>query len=140
MAEYEIQVYTVPEVAQMLDWPKSLAYEALEQGKFPFPVIRLGPKKWVVPKKPVDAFLSGEQPARTLRLPWQKGGRGRPAKWKPSETINYNVPIPIDLHERFTAVCKYINSTITPPLTKGDWIRIALEEFIQRRPIKKTQE
>jgi hypothetical protein len=81
----------------------------------------------------VDRFLEGK-PNRTQIPPHKKGKRGAQKKWNPDECIHYNFPVPVDLDERFSQVVDAINEEFDYPLPKSDFQRLAIEEFIQRRP------
>lgn len=133
MAEKECFVYTVPEVCGLLGIGKVEAYHMIEQGEFPFPLLRIGERKWLVPKAPVDRFLKGVA-NQSQRMPWVAGKRGRPRKFQRGEYINYNYQVSVETDKRFTAVCNAINQTLASPLSKGDYVRLALNEFIDRRP------
>lgn len=132
-AVYKEEVYTMDQVINILGLYRNEAYRMLNEGTFPFPAIQLGPKTWRIPKKPVDDFLAGNLP-RDYKPPWKKGRYGRTPKWRKGEKVNYNVPIPLTMHQQFTEVCERENKKMISPITKGDWIRLALQEFIDRRP------
>jgi len=51
--------YTVEEAATLLGIGRTLAYELIRRNKFPVPVIRLGARRIVVPRVPLDEMLAG---------------------------------------------------------------------------------
>ncbi len=106
--------------------------------EFPFPGIKIR-NKWYFPKKAVDEFLEGFNPRKHKPL-WQKKSPGRPRRWNPDEVVHYNQPIPKKLDTLFNKVIYGINDSIPNPITKGDFLRLAIEEFITRRPEYLSQE
>lgn len=131
----QIDVYTLEEIIEKFGIPpkeKQNIVSEIQKGTFPIPALKIR-HKYLFPKKPIDDFLKGYNP-QSVRLPWQKKQRGRPRKWLPTETVHLNFPVPADLNEKFDMICKNINKTISAPLSKGDFLRIAIEEFIERRP------
>ena len=126
-----VETYTVPEVCQMMGWSaKSHTYDGIRKNGFPFPVIEFQ-GKFVVPKKPVDRFLKeGKRPNYT-------GVQGRPKKWVKGEYRWFNFRVPIDLVNEFVAVCEHFNSQMDTPIDLDDYRRIAIREFVQRRPLPK---
>jgi len=130
MAKKELMVYGVPEVCQMLGYPeKSRTYDDIRNGKFPFPVLEIRPGQFVVPRKQVDAFLERG------KLPNSINNKGRPKIWFKGEFVWWRFEVPIDLAEAFKIVVKETNKTLSSPLTFNDAKRLAIEEFIERRPI-----
>lgn len=104
----------------------------IKKGEFPLPAIQIK-NRWYFPKRPVDDFLNGMKPQNVVP-PWLKVKRGRPRKFIPGEYVNYNYRIPLDLDKKFNMVIKNINEKIPNPMPKGDFLRLAIEEFIDRRP------
>jgi excisionase family DNA binding protein len=49
--------YTVEEAATLLGIGRTLAYDLIRRGEFPVPVIRLGARRIVVPRVPLDEML-----------------------------------------------------------------------------------
>jgi hypothetical protein len=130
MATKKVQTYTVPEVCEMLGITKTgELYDKIRAGDFPFPVIEYAQNKFIVPRKPVDAFL------RDGKLPNSKGNRGRPKIWHKGEFVWWRFEVPIDLAEAFKMVVRHMNKSLSSPLTFNDAKRLAIEEFIERRPI-----
>jgi hypothetical protein len=130
------EVYTLEEVFEMLginsDSEKASARKDIKNGTFPFPTLYIR-NRHLVPKKPIDDFLAGFKP-QSYKPPWQQLKKGRPRKWIPSETTNLNFPVSKNLNNLFEEICNNINKSIPNPLTKGDFLRLAMEEFIERRP------
>ncbi|MFA5629804.1 MAG: hypothetical protein WC958_06160 [Dehalococcoidales bacterium] len=128
--------YSLKEVIAMLGMTVNYGYELAENGQFPFPVIQVNKTERAVPKKPVDDFLNkGKVPrAAKIMAPWNTGKPGRTPKWTPGNHINWNYPIPKELNDKFNLVLKNMNKTLTSPIDKGEAIRLAAEEFVQRRP------
>ena len=61
--EAERLTLTIPEVAKTLRVSRKLAYDLASQGKIP--VIRVGQKRLLVPRKSLEDFLAGKwQPAQ----------------------------------------------------------------------------
>lgn len=130
MATKKVYTYTVPEVCEMLGIPKnSDVYDKLRAGTFIFPSIEYNPNKFLIPKKPVDAFL------KEGKLPNSKGNRGRPKIWHKGEFVWWRFEVPLDLAEAFKIVVQHTNKTLSSPITYNDAKRLAIEEFIERRPI-----
>ena len=130
MAKKELMTYTVPEVCQMIGYPeKQHTYDNIRDGKFPFPVLEIRPGQFVVPRKQVDAFL------QEGKLPNSINNKGRPKIWHKGEFVWWRFEVPIDLAEAFKIVVQHINKTLSSPLTYNDAKRLAIEEFIERRPI-----
>lgn len=46
--------------AELLNIPRSTAYELKRQGRFPVPVLRVSERKWVVAVARIEEFLSGK--------------------------------------------------------------------------------
>jgi predicted DNA-binding transcriptional regulator AlpA len=134
---YREETYSADEVITMLKLHRQEAYEMLNKEEFPFPAIQVSPNSWRIPKKPVDDFLAGNLP-RNYQPPWHKGRRGRPPKWKNGEYVHYNFHVPLDLHEVLNEVIEWENKKLPSPMPKGDWLRLALVEFVQRRPKPET--
>jgi len=124
------ETYTVPEVCRMMGWHEKNVYKAIKRGDFPFPLIEFQ-GKFVVPKKQVDRFL------KEGKMPNFTGTQGRPKRWVKGEYKWFHFRVPIDLAEEFEAICKYLNSQMDSPIDLDDYRRIAIREFVQRRPIPK---
>ena len=63
MGDNERLTLTILETARLLGCSRGLAYELASQGKIP--VIRVGQKRLLVPRKSLEDFLAGKwQPAR----------------------------------------------------------------------------
>jgi hypothetical protein len=129
MAKKELYTYTVPEVIQMLGLPEKYAYQQIKQGRFMFPVLEISEGNFRIPRKPVDAFIEKG------KLPNSIGNTGRPRIWFKGEYVWWRFEVPIDLAEAFKAVVKHMNKSLSSPLTFNDAKRLAIEEFIERRPI-----
>lgn len=94
---------------------------------FPFKVIKVG-KNYLIPRKQVDDFLQyGKNPIDTRRL-------GRKKKWIEGEFIFYRFQVPNELNNQFERVIENINRGLPSAINKADFQRIAIIEFIQRRP------
>ena len=52
-------VYSVEAAARALRIGRTLAYELIRRGDFPVPVIRLGARRIVIPRAPLDELLEG---------------------------------------------------------------------------------
>lgn len=132
MARRKLMTYTVPEVCQMMGMPeKSDTYRRIRDGRFPFPVIEYAEGKFLVPRKTVDEFL------QKGNLPTGVQNKGRPPRWVKGQYVNYNFRVPNDIDEQFKAICDYLNSQATMPIGYDDYKRLALREFIARRPLPK---
>ena len=131
MAKKELLTYTVPEVCQMIGMrEKSDTYRKIERGDFPFPVIQIAEDKYVVPRKPVDDFLAGKKPHFSYN-----NNKGRPRIWHKGEFVWWRFEVPNDLAEAFKIVVNHMNKSLSSPITYNDAKRLAIEEFIERRPI-----
>mgnify|MGYP000908402718 CR=1 FL=1 len=53
---------TVEEAATMLGIGRNTAYEAVRQGRFPVPVVKIG-KRYVIPRLPLERLLAGDVPS-----------------------------------------------------------------------------
>lgn len=126
------ETYTVPEVCQMMGWHKAHVYEHIRKGTFPFPVIEFQ-GKYVVSKAAVDRFIKEQ------KRPNYTGDQGRPKRWIKGEYKWFHFRVPIDLAEEFEAICKYLNSQMDSPIDLDDYRRIAIREFVQRRPIPEDE-
>jgi predicted DNA-binding transcriptional regulator AlpA len=133
MATTKIKTYDVREVCEMLGMEYQTAIDRIKKSKFPFPVIQVGEKRWVVPRKHVDRVLGGKDGDFCEKLQQNKG---RPRIWHKGEYVNWNFPVPNDLAEAFKAVVDALNKTLTSPLTYNQAKLLAFEEFIERRPIE----
>lgn len=124
------EVYTIEEVMEKLKIPrKDIIIKAVEDGVFPFPSIKIG-KFILFSKTAIDNFLYNRK-----KTPWEGIRKNiNRRRWIPSQTVHLNYPCPIELNEKFNKVIKKINATLPEPLPKGDFIRLAIEEFIERRP------
>jgi excisionase family DNA binding protein len=58
---------TIPEVARVLRISRGLAYELAKQNKLPVTVLRLGEKRMVVPRRELEALLSGTVSNKDLK-------------------------------------------------------------------------
>ncbi len=133
MATTRLETYTVPEVCQILGiQSKNDAYEMIDKGTFPFSVVQIGPRNWRVHKKQVDKYIA------TGELPELKK-TGRPKKWVKGEYIWYKYRVPLELDDEFKAVCEYLNARMDNPADLDDYRRIAIREFVQRRPIPEDE-
>lgn len=130
------KTYPLKQVIGMLGMTMNYGYELASSGKFPFPIIQVNVADKAVPKKPVDDFLErGIMPKKySGKSDWIQGKRGPLEKWTPSNHVNWNLPIMIALNNRFNQVIRNMNKELVSPIDKGDAIRLAAEEFIQRRP------
>jgi len=138
MGAHETEVYYLYNVGEMLGISKREMERIVEKNfeNFPFSVLKIhkGDKPhYVVPKKQVDDYLKkGKKPQVS------KFNKGRPAKWHKEEYVTWQYNIPNELNERFDAVILNINKEnlrkYGTVMYKGDFIRLAVEEFIQRRP------
>lgn len=132
----EKQAYTLEEVAKILGMEGNrqtdILRKQIQEGTFPFPVLQIR-SRYFVSKQAVDDFVKGNKSCRYNQA-YNKETRGRPKRWIPSDTVNYNYPIPKELHNKFNKVCEGINKNLPNPLPKGDVLRLAIEEFIDRRP------
>jgi len=127
MIEYE--AYPFYTVCEQFGLSKNEAQTLVENDfrDFPFKVIKVG-KNYLVPRKQVDDFLEyGKKPLDTSRL-------GRKRKWFPGEFIFYRFQVPNQLNKQFERVIESINRELPSALNKADFQRIAIIEFIQRRP------
>jgi len=128
-----VKTYTVPEVANLLGdklvgfKEKKNLYNMIDAGRFPFTVYQVGERKFLVDKRQVDNFLE------TGKLP-DIYNKGRSKKWHSGEYVNWNFRIPKDLAFSFNALCEYLNSKVVTPLSLNDYRRLAIKEFIDRRP------
>lgn len=129
-------VYTIEEVIEKLRIPrKDMLMKAVDNNEFVFPSVKIG-KLYLFPKAPIDAFLRGERDTKTgwWKKPRKYPTKTRRARWDPANTVYLNYPCPRELNDKFDKVIEMINETLPQKLPKGDFIRLALEEFIERRP------
>lgn len=130
----EKKVYTLYELASLLGWEKNQMQHLIESEKFdtiPFKVLHIG-NSYCVSKKQVDNFLeSGRKPT------WKKGSQvGRKPKWKGNnDYCNINIPIENSLYDEFKECIDYLNSISVMQTTYREGIYVAMQEFVQRRPI-----
>lgn len=127
-----IQTYSLIDVGRMCGIPKSTINHIVEKRQFdriPFTVIQIA-NRFVCPKKQVDKFF---EEGKLPNFNKQKTV-GRPKKWYTGEYKTYNFPVPMTLHEDFMEVVNRLNKTTSLSLTKRDYIYVAMQEFIDRRP------
>lgn len=134
MATTKVLTYEVKEVAEMLGMEYATALNLIKSGTFPFPVIQVGVKRWVVPRKAVDAKLKEASGGDLTDM--MRGRRGRKKKWVKGEYLNWNFPVPLDLAEAFNFVVDRMNEKLAAPLSYHDARLLAVQEFIERRPIE----
>ena len=131
----EMQAYNLYQVAEMLGMTKNDMQCIIDRGfeGFPFSVIKTGmkdgPRMYIVPKHQVDTWLSKGS------VPQPKVGRNTPNKKYPkAEYTRYNLPISRMVDAKLMKVWKGINKELSAPVDKYDLVRLAIEEFIERRP------
>ena len=128
----ESQVYEVYAAGTMLGLEKTEVQNLVERGefpceRFPFQVMRIG-RSLVTPRKPIDDFLEFG------RKPRLKDKRGRKKRWIDGEFLWYRFPVPNELDEQFDLIIKNVNKELPSKMDKADFQRLAIIEFIQRRP------
>jgi excisionase family DNA binding protein len=131
MAVTQTKTYTVQQVADMVGMARQALMQLIKKNKFPFPVIQMG-TTWMVPRKAVDKFMQDD---RFDFIDYVKG-QGRPRKWVKGQYTTWNYKIPIDLAEAFKAVVGELNSSLPAPISYNDARLLALQEFVERRPIE----
>ena len=125
------KTYPLKQAIELLGMRLDNGYEMAKNGTFPFPVIQVGENAWAVPKKPVDDFLEqGKLPPRLSRTARTK----RQEVWNSSNSVNWNYPVPKELHETFRRVVKNMNKALANPISLEQAKRLAAKEFIDRRP------
>lgn len=136
MATNKVLTYTLPEVCVMIGIDHETGKNLAKRGKFPFPVIQIGVDKsarYLIPRKHVDDFLlkgkKGDLTGDTAKK------FGRPRKWFKGEFVNWNYKIPSELAEAFNITVDAMNVGMASPLSYLDAKLLALQEFIERRPI-----
>ncbi len=132
----EKQVYTAIEVATMFGMTKqekASMTKDLDEGKFPIPAFRIR-NRWYFNKKTINRLFDGkgDYSGDTPTLDEIKSNRFR--KEDPAKMASITFKVKRQLNDQFNRVCTNINMEIDKPLNKGDYLRIALEEFIERRP------
>lgn len=128
----EIQAYTTKEVSELLGIAdNNTVKRSVLEGTFPFPAILIK-GKYYYPKKPIDDWLKGKKP-QSMEPAYDRN-KGQKKKWTKENSLNWNYPMPRSLNDKFDKVCQRINETLSTPILKGDFIRVAIEEFIERRP------
>jgi len=134
MATTKTLTYSVFEVAEMLGMERNTAMTMIKKNKFPFPVIQVGDKCWVVPRKAVDKRLKEGKDGEDLTE--YRSHRGKKKKWNKGEYIHWNFPIPNDLAEAFRYIVDKMNEKLAAPLSYTDARLLAVQEFIERRPVE----
>jgi predicted DNA-binding transcriptional regulator AlpA len=132
----DVEVYTIQEICEMFDIDyerqKSTIHQQIKSKRWIFPTIQVG-KRFVVSKPLVDKTL------RTGKVP-NLLGIGRPTRWYQGEYKEWNFRVSIPMHEAFKVVCENENRKLKelgePPISLGDYRRLAMQEFIERRPVK----
>lgn len=129
----KVLTYDVSEVCDMLGMEKTTALAMIKKNKFPFPVIQVGDKRWVVPRASVDkALKEGKTTDRTEEYIKHTSPL---KKWYKGEYTNWNFQVPNDLAEAFKIVADEENKQLATPMNYNDFRRLAIVEFIERRPI-----
>ncbi len=126
------ETYTISEVSRLLGITIKEIKVELEKRTFPFPAIKLK-KTYYFPKAPLDAFLRGDNHP-SANIYGSKDEVGAKPKWKNREKINWNYPIPRELSDQFDRITQNQNKELMHPLHKGDYVIIAVKEFVERRP------
>jgi len=65
MTSHNRSTVTVEEAARLLGIGRSLAYEAVRNGSFPVPIIRVG-ARYLIPRAALERLLMGEDAVRDL--------------------------------------------------------------------------
>ena len=131
MAVTKTKTYTVQQVADMVGMSRHALMALIKKNKFPFPVTQFG-TNWVVPRKAVDKFMEDD---RFSFMDYVKG-QGRPPKWVKGQYTTWNYKIPLDLAEAFKVVVDELNRSLPAPISYLDARLLALQEFVERRPIE----
>jgi len=125
------KTYPLKVALELLGYDYEHGYEQAKNGTFPFPAIQISPNAWVVPKEPVDNYLKdGTLPPRLSRRARTK----RQEVWNSSNSVNWNYPVPKELHNTFRRVVKNMNKALANPINLEQAKRLAAKEFIDRRP------
>ena len=132
MAVTQTKTYTVQQVSDMVGMTRQALMTLIKKNKFPFPVIQMG-TTWMVPRKAVDKFMEDDSLGFKDLV---KGQGGRPVKWVKGEFVTWNYKIPIDLAEAFKVVVDNMNKSLPVPIGLLDARCLAIQEFIERRPIE----
>lgn len=128
----EIEVYTLEEVLKILGLNNTKnILEEIKNGEFPFPAININ-GEYMFPKKPINNFFNGYKVA-SYKPVRRNIFKGRPRKWKREETKYLNFPVSKKLSKQFNKLSRNINKKLPNPLTKSDFLRLAMEEFIEYR-------
>ena len=134
MATTKIATYPYEEVCEMLGIGRVPGLELIKKGKFPFPVIQVDKNKYVVPRKAVEKTLKEGNGGDLTEI--TRSRRGKKKKWVKGEYIHWNFPIPNDLAEAFNYIVDKMNESLAAPLSYTDARLLAVQEFIERRPIE----
>ena len=132
MAVTQTKTYTVQQVAEMVGMSRQDLMILIKKKKFPFPVIQVG-TNWVVPRVAVDRFMNDDSLGFKDLV---NGQGGRPVKWVKGEFVTWNYRLPIDLAEAFKVVVENMNKSLPVPIGLLDARCLAIQEFVERRPIE----
>jgi hypothetical protein len=129
LAQNAVEAYNLTEVGKMLGLCKETIQEIIDRtnADFPFTVIKVG-RFYLIPKYQVDGFL------KDGRVPAPKRVKGTLQRYDKNTHVTYNYYIPRVLDAKFDTIIKNMNKVLTSPLKKGEMLRIAIEEFVERRP------
>lgn len=132
---FDLEAYNFYQVCEKMGVKKADAQNIVERNfeGFPFNVIRTGmkagPNMYIVPRKQVDDFFAyGKMPHA------RKNMGKKDYSHSSTEFRTYTFRVPMWLDEKFNEILRNINLTLSSAVSKEAWVRLALEEFIERRP------
>jgi hypothetical protein len=129
------ECYKFKDAADKLGMTHRQLATAIKNGELELPYIKTGPgtQCYRFPKKAIDDFVAGKRPKK--KFSWEREQPDSRVKWLPGEYTRWpQLNVPNDLHERFETVHKNMEAYFGERILKDDLRRIALKEFLDRRP------
>ena len=129
-----VETVTLTEACERLGMRRADAVEAIKHGRFYFPAVK-DHADFLISKRAFNDFLEGKR-LKNIRNPYRIIDSNKKSKYSAENTKYMQCPVPIELWEQFTKIWENINKYVLKDtkISKIQLMRIAIEEFVERRP------